>query len=69
MAQSKKFTLGQQDLLALGKGLAITLGGAFLTYLSAVIVEIDFGTSTPLVVTVFALLINTARKVLDGKVK
>lgn len=63
----KKYTLGKEDLLSLLKGLGIALGGAFLTYLSSVLGQIDFGTYTPIVVAVFSLLINVGRKVLDGK--
>lgn len=65
----KKYTLGQEDLLAIAKGAAIAVGGALLTYLATVVGQVDFGTWTPLVVAVAGILINAGRKVLDGESK
>lgn len=65
--ESKQFTLNKTDFIAIGKGLLITLGGALLTYLSEVVTQINFGGYTPIVLTVWALLINVARKYVTGK--
>lgn len=65
--QSKRFTLNKADLISLGKGLLITLAGAALTYLSENVAKMDFGEMTPLVVALFALVVNFCRKFLAGK--
>jgi len=62
----KQFTFGKQDLISLAKGLGITALGAVLTYLASWITKTDFGVYTPIIVTVGALLVNMARKSLDG---
>jgi hypothetical protein len=64
---SKKFSLNKADLISLGKGLAITAGGAALTYLTAYFTSTDFGAWTPIVVTLSALVINAIRKFIEGK--
>jgi hypothetical protein len=65
--ESTKFSLNKADLIAIGKGLLITLAGAALTYLTQAIANTNFGASTPLVVAVFALIINVVRKYIAGK--
>jgi hypothetical protein len=67
MNQSDKFTLNSADLIKIGKGLLIALGGAALTYLSTIVTKVDFGVYTPLAVAIFSTLINTASKALAGK--
>lgn len=64
---SKKYQLNKTDLESLGKGLLITLAGAFLTFLAQVSTQIDFGVYTPFVVAILALVVNTGRKFLQGK--
>ena len=49
------------------KGLLIATGGAALTYLADLIPNIDFGVWTPVVVTLFSVLLNMARKLLQGE--
>lgn len=66
---SSKYSLNKVDLIAIGKGLLIALGGAGLVYLADVIPSIDFGPYTPLVVALAAVLINFLRKYLSGPTK
>lgn len=50
------------DYKKVGRGLAIALGGAALTYFAQLIPHIDFGTYTPVAVAVFSALINAGRE-------
>ena len=43
------------------------MGGAFLTYASAIITNIDFGVYTPMIVAIASILINACKKFLEGK--
>ena len=61
-----KLPFGKQDLISLGKGLVIAMLGAGLTYLASYITNTNFGVYTPIVVAFGGLVINTARKALDG---
>lgn len=65
--KSKQFTLNEKDLRSLGRGLLITLAGAVLTWVSVNIGKVDFGTYTPFIVPVVALLVNSGLKFVDGK--
>ena len=65
--QSERFSLNKLDYIAILKGLLITLLGAALTYLSEYVTKLDFGDYTPIVLTGFALLVNTIRKYITGK--
>lgn len=67
MESSKKFTLNSQDLKKVGIGAGVAMSGALLTYLTSVIGDIDFGTWTPIAVSVFSILANIARKWLAGQ--
>lgn len=62
--KSERFTLNKQDGKQILKGLAIALGGALLTYLSEIIIKIDFGQWTPVAVALFSAGINAGRKLL-----
>lgn len=64
MEQSKRFTLNKVDGMKIGKGALIAVLGALLTYISAVVTDIDFGTYTPLVVAFWGVFANTAWKFL-----
>ena len=64
-----KYTLGQEDLLKILKGAAVAVAGALLTYIATIVTQIDFGAYTPVVVAIASILVNAARKVLDGKVE
>lgn len=59
-----KFTLTKQNLIKIGKGALIAVGGAALTYFAQFIGETDFGVYTPIVVSVSAILINAGREFL-----
>lgn len=58
-------TLSKFDVKKIGKGLLIALAGAALTYLSEQIPNVDFGASTPMVVTGFSVLANTLHRLLS----
>lgn len=64
---SKQFSLNSADLQKIGKGAAIAVGGATLTYALSVLPEIDFGQYTALAVAVFSTLINAALKFIESK--
>lgn len=61
-----KFGFGRQDFISLGKGLFIALAGAALTYFASFATSHDFGVWTPVVVALASVLVNAARKSLDG---
>lgn len=59
---SKPLTLKEHDWKKIGKGLLIAIGGAGLTYLQDILLTIDFGEWTPIVVALNSVLINIIRK-------
>ena len=61
--------LTKTDLVALFKGLVITLVGAGLTYLTAWVTKADFGDWTPMIVAFWGLVANVIRKYIDAPVK
>jgi hypothetical protein len=65
---SKKFALNREDISSIGKGLLVACGGAAITYLSEVILKMDFGSYTPLVVALWSVVVNIVRKYLSGPV-
>jgi ABC-type antimicrobial peptide transport system permease subunit len=64
---SKRYSLNKEDFSKIITGASIALGGALLTYISTIIIEIDFGEFTPVVVAIASILINAGRKFLEGK--
>jgi hypothetical protein len=62
---STRYTLNRSDLTSIAKGLGIAVAGAILTYVSSIITDIDFGQYTPLVVVVWSVVANVARKFLS----
>jgi hypothetical protein len=72
---SQKYALTKTDLMKIGKGALIAIGGAFLTYLSAVIGDINFTVNyqdnalnlTPFVSATISILINASWKFLEGQ--
>lgn len=64
---SKKYTFNQEDLIKIGVGAIVALLGALLTYAAQVVGQVDFGSYTPVVVALSAILINAARKFVEGK--
>jgi len=66
--ESKKFALNREDVSSIGKGLFIACAGATVTYLSEVILKIDFGAYTPAVVALCSVIVNIVRKYLSGHI-
>ena len=64
---SKKYSLNREDIKSLARGLLITLAGAVLVYAGEVLPKIDFGNYGPILVPLFALIVNVGRKWLAGK--
>ena len=64
---SKKYTLNKQDLIKIGKGAGIAIGGSICAYLTTIIPEMDFGPQTLLISTIAMILINAALKYFSGK--
>lgn len=67
LIESPRFTLIIEDAKSIAIGLGITVTGAALTYLSEYVGKTNFGVYTPLIVTVWALIVNLARKFLTEK--
>lgn len=63
---SSKYKLNKADAEKIIIGACIAMGGALLTYLTQVIGQVDFGAYTPIVVALASILINAARKFLQG---
>lgn len=63
---SKKYHFSKDDVEKILLGAAIAVGGALLTYVAQVIGQIDFGPYTPIIVALASILINAARKFLQG---
>ena len=60
--------VSQKELDALcqiGRGFLIAIGAAILTYTADTIPNVDFGVYTPMVMGIFSVLINFARKYLN----
>lgn len=64
---SKRFRLNKKDGKSIAVGACIALGAALLTYLAEIVGQIDFGEHSELIVAIAAILINTARKSLEGE--
>ncbi len=64
--ESKKYSLNKEELGKVGRGALIAIGGALVTYSAEIVVQIDFGTWTPIIVSISSILINAARKYLAG---
>ena len=60
----RKFDLPATDWKSILKGLGIALLGSALTYLSANLVNADFGQYTYLIVPAASLIVNILRKVI-----
>ncbi len=59
--------MSKQDVKKIFIGLLIAMGGAGLTYLTEIIPNIDYGQLTPVVVALFAVLVNIVRKFFASK--
>lgn len=62
-----KGKLDKENLVKIGKGAGIAMGGALCVYLLEVIPNLDFGVLTPAVVGIASILINTIRETLKDK--
>ena len=67
MTKSKQYSYNREDIYKILVGACIAMGGAFLTYASAMITQIDFGVYTPIVVAIASILINAGKKFIEGK--
>ena len=59
---SKRGAIDSADLVKLATGAGIAAAGAALAYVAEWITESDFGTWTPTVTAVAAIVVNVARK-------
>lgn len=59
---SPRFKLNQIDWKKWGKGLLIAMCGAGMTYLSEIVLKIDFGVFTPMAVAGWSAAVNFIRK-------
>lgn len=60
--KSKIGELTKYDWKRIGLGALVAVGGTLLTYLQQEIIKIDFGTWTPIIMTVNSVLVNIIRK-------
>jgi hypothetical protein len=61
-SMSPSFSISREQLVSVLKGLGIAAAGAALTYLTSYFANTDFGVWTPVVVTVWSVIINFLRK-------
>lgn len=66
MAQVK-YSFDKESLIKIGKGALIALGGCLLTYLAEQLPFVDFGSYTPVAVSVFSFLINAGKEWIKGQ--
>lgn len=59
---SENFVMNKEDMKKLGKGLLIALLGALLTFLEENIINIQFGSWTPVIVALNSVIVNLGRK-------
>lgn len=64
---SQKYSLNAIDWKKIGIGAGVAVGGALATYAAQVFGSIDFGVYTPVAVAIFGILLNAARKFLQGE--
>ncbi len=63
---SKKYKFNSEDMSKIGKGAAMAVIAAILTYLTQISTQIDFGAYTAIVVAVLSVAINAGRKFIKG---
>ena len=72
---SQQYSLNKTDLAKIGKGALIAVGGALLTYLTAIVSDINFTINyqdtalnlTPFVSAILSILINTGWKFIENQ--
>lgn len=62
---SKPFSFDHVDIKKILKGALVAICGAFLTYVTQIVGNIDFGTWTPLIVAFFSVIVNAANRFLS----
>jgi len=65
--KSVKGKLNKTELIKIGKGLLIAVGGVVLTFVSEVVLKYDYGDYTALVVAGSSVLINAGRQFLKNE--
>ncbi len=65
--QSKKLRLNKEDGLKILKGAGYAFGGFAATYLLDLVPRIDWGVWTPVVIPLFAIILNAVVKFSKGK--
>lgn len=66
--ESKLYKLNAEDLKKIGVGALVAVSGALLTYLTEAITQIDWGEMTPVIMALWSVLANVARKALTNNV-
>ena len=75
ISSSAKYSLNKTDLWKIGRGFLIVMAGTALTYFSAIILQVNWVLPlgggqvlniTPVLIPIFSLLIDTARKFLTN---
>lgn len=61
---SQRYTLNKEDLKKIGIGALMAILGALLTYVTETIGQVELGDYTPIVVAVWSIVANIARKYL-----
>lgn len=64
--ESKLYQLNKEDLKKIGVGALVAVAGALLTYLTEAITQIDWGEMTPVIMALWSVLANVARKALTN---
>jgi len=59
---SKRFNLNKEDLGKIATGALMAVIGALLTYITETIGQVDLGDYTPIVVAIWSIVANIARK-------
>jgi hypothetical protein len=59
---SQRYSLNKEDLKKIGIGALMAIAGALLTYVTETISQVDFKEYTPLVVAIWSIIANVARK-------
>lgn len=59
---SPKYSLNKEDGQKILKGMMVAVAGAALTYVAEMVPNVDFGSMTPVVTALAAVLVNAARK-------
>lgn len=64
--ESQRFTLNKSDILKIVRGAGYALAGALLTYITSIVTHTDFGSWTPVIVSVWSIIANAGTKYIGG---